>query len=269
MLPTFVRVREYRAETHDCFTLALQPMPGSAFLPGQFNMLYVFGVGEVPISMSGDPALGSAGVVHTVRRVGAVTNALAKLRPGDGLGVRGPFGSSWPMEAARGCDVVLVAGGIGLAPLRPAIYHLLRHRADYGRIVLLYGTRTPADVLYADELRAWGAQSSVQVLVTVDRGDSSWHGSVGVVTLLLAQAQFDPTRTVSMMCGPEIMMRFTVRELQNRGVSDDRMFVTLERNMQCAIGLCGHCQFGPSFVCMDGPVFRYDQVRQFFNIQEA
>jgi len=269
MLPALVRVRDFRPETHDTFTLSLAPTATSSFQAGQFNMLYVFGIGEVPISMSSDPALAEKGIEHTIRGVGAVTNALGKLRAGDCLGVRGPFGSTWPLDAARGRDVVLVAGGIGLAPLRPAIYHLLRHRADFGRVVLLYGARTPADGLYSDELRTWAARPDFQVLTTVDRGNASWHGPVGVVTLLFAQAQFDPARAVGLMCGPEVMMRFTIREFQSRGVTDDRLYVSLERNMQCAIGLCGHCQFGPSFVCVDGPVFRYDRVQRFFNVQEA
>lgn len=272
MLPTVVRVREFKTETHDTYTLTLDPPNGSGppytFLPGQFNMVYGFGLGEVPISMSGDPAE-TRSVVHTIRAVGSVTNGLARLRPGNSVGVRGPFGSSWPVDEARGKDVVLACGGIGLAPLRPVLYHLLRHRDDYGRVALLYGARTPADVLYREELHTWQDRGRVQVLLTVDRADPSWHDAIGLVTTLFQRAEFDPARTLGMMCGPEIMMRFTVEEFEKRGVTADRLYVSLERNMQCAIGFCGHCQFGPNFVCMDGPVFRHDRIRGFFEIREA
>ena len=272
MLPTVVRVQDFRMETHDTFTLALEPPVRSgaslSFQPGQFNMLYGFGLGEVPISMSGDPA-DRGSIVHTIRAVGSVTRGLGKLRPGDSIGVRGPFGSSWPLDAARGSDVVIVCGGIGLAPLRPAIYHLLRHRAEYGQVVLLYGARTPGDVLFPQELQAWQAQGGFQVLCTVDRADSSWRESIGLVTALFSRAKFDPLRTIGMMCGPEIMMRFTLREFEKRGVKEENLYLSLERNMQCAIGVCGHCQFGPNFVCMDGPVFGHSRIKSFFNVREA
>jgi NAD(P)H-flavin reductase len=272
MLPTVVRVQAFQAETHDTFTLGLDPptVPGTpySFLPGQFNMLYGFGLGEVPISMSGDPAE-TGSVVHTIRAVGSVTRGLAKLRPGNAIGIRGPFGSSWPLEAARGGDVVLVSGGIGLAPLRPVLYHLLRHRDEYGRVVLLYGARTPGDLLYREELQAWQSRGDFQVLLTVDRADPSWRESIGLVTALFTPANFDPQRTVGMMCGPEVMMRFTLGEFEKCGVAADRLYVSLERNMQCAIGFCGHCQFGPNFVCMNGPVFRHDRIKAFFDVREA
>ena len=272
MLPAVVRVKSFRRETHDTFTLSLAPpsIPGKpyTFLPGQFNMLYGFGLGEVPISMSGDPAVIDS-IVHTARVVGVVTGGLARLRTGDCIGMRGPFGSSWPLEAARGSDVVLVSGGIGLPPLRPAIYHLLRNRDQYGRIALLYGARTPADLLYREELEVWNKRGDFQVLTTVDKADMSWRGSIGLVTTLFQRADFDPKRTVGMICGPEVMMRFALNEFESRGVPSERLFLSMERNMQCAIGFCGHCQFGPSFVCMDGPVFRHDRIRTFFDVREA
>jgi NAD(P)H-flavin reductase len=272
MLPAVVRVLDYRQETHDTFTLTLEPPSASgtpyAFLPGQFNMLYGFGLGEVPISMSGDPAEAGS-VVHTIRAVGSVTRGLAKLRPGSLIGTRGPFGSSWPLEAARGGDVVLVSGGIGLAPLRPVLYHFLRHRHEYGRVVLLYGTRTPSDLLYREELQAWQSRGDFHVLLTVDRADPSWRESIGLVTALFARAEFEPQRTIGMMCGPEVMTRFTLAEFEKRGVPSDRLYVSLERNMQCAVGFCGHCQLGPHFVCMNGPVFRHDRIKAFFDVREA
>jgi len=200
--------------------------------------------------------------------VGTVTQAMRRLAPGAALGVRGPFGVSWPMEFAKGRDVLLVAGGLGLAPLRPALYHLLAHRADYGRVALLCGTRTPRDFLYRRELRHWGTRRDLEVHLTVDRAVGRWRGNVGVVTKLIPRAPFDPSKTVAMVTGPEVMMRFTALELQRRGVPPERIFLSLERNMQCAVGFCGHCQYGPSFVCKDGPVFRYDRVKSLFSIRE-
>jgi NAD(P)H-flavin reductase len=272
MMPTVVKVQSFQRETHDTFTLALEPpsVPGTpyTFLPGQFNMLYAFGLGEVPISLSG-AAAEAGSVVHTIRAVGSVTRGLATLRPGSAIGLRGPFGSSWPLEAAEGGDVVLACGGIGLAPLRPVVYHLLRHRAKYGRVVFLYGARTPGDLLYREELQAWQSRGDFQVLLTVDRADPTWRESIGLVTALFTRAQFDSQRTIGMICGPEVMMRFTLDEFEKRGVPAERRFVSLERNMQCAVGFCGHCQFGPNFVCMDGPVFRHDRIKAFFDVREA
>ncbi len=269
LVPAVVWIRERRPEAPGVFTFALEaPWKGWTFRPGQFDMLYVFGVGEAAISLSGD-ADGTETIAHTIRAVGSVTDALARLQEGDALGLRGPFGSSWPLDLARGQDVVMVAGGIGLPPLRPVIYHLLRHRGDFGRIILLYGARTPGDVVYADEIDQWRQRDDFQVLVTVDHGDPAWRGPVGVVTELFPRCKFDPARTVGLMCGPEVMMRFIIREFLKRRVSEDRLFLSLERYMQCAVGLCGHCQFGPEFVCRDGPVFRYDRIKLFFNVREA
>jgi NAD(P)H-flavin reductase len=269
MKPAVVRVQDYRRENYDTFTLALDPpTPGWSYRPGQFNMLYAFGVGEVAISVSGDARV-SERVVHTVRTVGSVTRVLAALKPGGSLGLRGPFGAAWPVDEVRGRDVVLVTGGIGLAPLRPALYHLLHNRGDYGRVILLHGARTPEDLIYTDELLAWSTRGDLEVRVTVDRADRSWQGAIGPVTMLFPRITLDAQRTVAFMCGPEVMMRFALVELEKRGVQQDQVYVTLERNMQCAIGLCGHCQLGPSFVCADGPVFRYDRVRKFFEIREA
>jgi NAD(P)H-flavin reductase len=272
LLPAFARVVERRRETADTFTLALEPpreRPAvAAFRPGQFNMLYVFGVGEAAISTSGDPAQTDR-IIHTVRAVGSVTRALDRMGPGSEVGLRGPYGSAWPVEAARGHDVVLVAGGIGLAPLRPVLYYLLRHRGDYHRVVLLHGSRTAADLIYRDELESWQKRADLRALVTVDRSDPSWGGSVGLVTTLFARVEFDPARTIGMTCGPEVMMRFVLREFERQGVAADRVYVSMERNMQCAVGGCGHCQLGPAFVCADGPVFRADRIRPFLHIVEA
>jgi NAD(P)H-flavin reductase len=270
MTPRPFRVQRVRRETYDTFTLELEPANGAdgfSFAAGQFNMLYLFGVGEVPISISGDPTKPQT-LVHTVRSVGAVTQALRSLKRGNVLGVRGPFGSHWPVEEAAGSDVVIVAGGIGLAPLRPVIYYLLSNRDKYGRIALVYGARTLQDLLYKPELEKWRGQFDVEVEVTVDTAAVSYRGNVGVVTTLIPRVQFDPLQTVAMVCGPEVMMRFTLRELEARDVRPESIFMSMERNMKCAIGSCGHCQFGPNFVCKDGPVFRYDQIEAFFAKRE-
>lgn len=261
--PRLLRVRRKVQETHDTFTLELaaaRKCDGRPFAPGQFNMLYVFGVGEVPISISSDPGEPEA-LKHTTREVGNVTRAMRALEAGDMIGVRGPFGVPWPIAQCAGRDVVLIAGGIGLAPLRAALYRLAAERGKYGKVVLLYGTRTPNDILFKEELEAWRAAAGVEVRVTVDRSLDSWEGQVGVVTALIPRAPFDPARTVAMICGPEIMMRLAARELEQRGVRPRDIYLSLERNMKCGIGHCGHCQLGPVFVCKDGPVFAYDRIR--------
>ena len=263
MQPLPFVIQRVLRETEDTFTVELEALDGATpipFAPGQFNMVYVFGVGEIPISISGDPALPSI-LVHTTRAVGTVTKAMDRLRKGDVLGIRGPYGSAWPIERAIGQDIVFVAGGIGLAPLRPALYHVVTHRERFGKVVLLYGTRSPADILFRAELENWRARFDLDVYVTVDRAMSGWKGNVGVVTTMIPKAPFDPRNSLAMVCGPEIMMRFTAAELLKRGLDQDSISVSLERNMKCGIGLCGHCQFGPVFVCKDGPVFPYRQVR--------
>jgi NAD(P)H-flavin reductase len=269
LVPLTYRVRQVRRELPDIATLELVPTAGivPSFLPGQFNMLYAFGIGEVAISMSGDPAVPDA-FVHTVRDVGAVSGAIARLGAGTMVGVRGPFGSAWPATAAEGSDVVIVAGGLGLAPLRPAIYQVLANRARYGHVAILYGTRSPAEILFRSELERWRRRLDVQLMVTVDHADADWRGDVGVVPKLLSRANFEPDNTIAMVCGPEVMMRFTANGLLGAGVPVEQIYLSMERNMKCAIGLCGHCQFGPSFVCKDGPVMRYDRIADILAVRE-
>jgi NAD(P)H-flavin reductase len=269
MVPQPWCVRRLWWETDDTFTFELVPENGVKqfhFSPGQFNMLYAFGAGEVPISVSGDPAK-SERLVHTVRAVGAATRAIASLKRGMQLGVRGPFGTCWPVERAASKDLLIVAGGIGLAPLRPVVYEVMAKRQMFGRVCLLYGARTPEDVLYTKELTKFD-KADIQTLVTVDRAGRDWTGNVGVVTTLIARAQFDPAHTLAMVCGPEVMMRFTIRELQKRGMRTDSIYISMERNMKCAVGFCGHCQLGPSFICKDGPVFRYDKIQHLLAVRE-
>jgi len=250
-------------ETHDTFTLELTSASGFEFAPGQFNMLYLFGIGEVPISISGDPDSADC-IVHTIRSVGTVTRAMAKSKAGDSLGIRGPFGKPWPVEKAFDRDLLIVAGGIGLAPLRPVIYYLLNHREKFGNVTILYGARTPDDILFRKELKKWRGRFDLETHVTVDRTGEQWHGNVGVVTNLIGKVEYDPSNTVAMMCGPEIMMRFTISALLKRNFAESDIFVSMERNMKCGIGLCGHCQMGTEFVCKDGPVYSYDYIKKYF-----
>jgi NAD(P)H-flavin reductase len=258
-----------RREAQDITTLDLVPVAGErpSYQPGQFNMLYSFGVGEVAISMSGDPAVRDS-YVHTVRDVGAVSKSIARLGAGAMLGVRGPYGTAWPTAESEGSDVVFVAGGLGLAPLRPAIYEVLANRPRYGRVVLLYGTRTPSDILYRNQLEQWRRRLDVDVMVTVDHADTDWRGDVGVVPKLIARAGFDPSNALAMVCGPELMMRFTGEALRQAGLASDSIYLSMERNMKCAIGLCGHCQFGADFICKDGPVMRYDRIADNLTVRE-
>src|SRR3954454_24558272 len=265
MVPVPYRVARRANETHDAWTLELEPAGAAAlppFAPGQFAMLYAFGKGEVPISVSALP------LVHTIRAAGTISAALCAADPGDVLGVRGPFGTAWPVEAAAGADVVVLAGGIGLAPLRPVVHHVLAHRERYGRVVVLCGARSPEELLYPAELERWRGRFDVQVEVAVDQAAAGWHGRVGVVTTLVPRADFDPDHTVAMLCGPEVMMRFGVAALQERGVPPETIYVSLERSMKCAIRLCGHCQLGPEFICHDAPVFTWDRVEPLLRVRE-
>jgi NAD(P)H-flavin reductase len=271
MRPRLYQVQRAVRELPDTVTLAMTPADAAEplhFAPGQFNMLYAPGVGEIPISVSGDPGRPEL-LIHTIRNVGPVSRALCNLGRGAMLGVRGPFGTRWPVDAAIGSDVVVAAGGIGLAPLRPVMYYLLSHREQYGKIVLLYGARTPADLLYPRELERWRGQFDLDVQVTVDRGTDAWRGHVGTVTTLIPRAGFDPQHTVALVCGPEIMMHFTILELQKAGVTNPQIYISMERNMQCGIGLCGHCQLGPLFICKDGPVFRFSDIAPWFRRREV
>jgi NAD(P)H-flavin reductase len=268
MTPEPYRVVSRVQETADAWTLALEPVAAAIRpQPGQFDMLWAFGVGEVPISTSA-LAGGGGELTHTIRAVGPVTRALCAAEPGEVLGVRGPFGTAWPLEAAEGGDLVIVAGGIGLAPVRPAVQHALAHRADYASVSLLVGARTPADLLYRHELEVWRGRLDAEVDVTVDSADSEWRGRVGLVTKLIPGAAFDPRNATAFVVGPEVMMRFTVAALLERGIPKERIHVSLERNMRCGVGHCGHCQLGPTLICRDGPVFPYSEVESLLEVRE-
>jgi NAD(P)H-flavin reductase len=261
------QVTEAIRETCDTVTLGLMAPDPFSFLPGQFNMLSLPGIGEVPISISSDPA-DHRHVLHTIRDVGAVTRALCASRLGDEIGVRGPYGTDWPVAAAAGGDLVIVAGGIGLPPLRPALHAALARRCQFGKIVLLYGARTPDDLLFTGEIADWRTRYGLDAEVTVDKADAGWDGNVGVVPGLVSSAPFDPLAATAFVVGPEIMMRFTVQALLAAGVTADRVYLSMERNMQCAAALCGHCQLGPFLICRDGPVFRYERLARWLSVRE-
>lgn len=264
--PILFNIISVKQEIEQCFTLELASDKPFHFLPGQFNMVYAFGHGEVPISLSG-PCSDTHNIIHTIRSVGSVTQELERLKPGDYVGIRGPFGSHWPIEKYKNKDILIMAGGLGLAPVRPLIYHLLENRSFYNNIYLLYGTRSPESILFYDEIKAW--QEQIDVKVTVDSASQSWTGHVGVVTNLLQTLSLQPENTVAFICGPEIMMRFSAYALQDLNLSSEHIYMSMERNMKCAVGLCGRCQYGKFFVCKNGPVFTLKDISNLLNVREV
>jgi NAD(P)H-flavin reductase len=270
MVPRIVRVQKRTRDLPGTVTLEMVPTddaPLPRYRPGQFTMLYVFGVGEIPVSISGD-ASDPSRLVQTIRSVGAVSETVTQLKAGDLLGLRGPFGTAWPTDELAGQDVVVVAGGLGLAPLRPSIYHLLNHRTRFGRVNVLYGTRSPEEILYRREVYSWRARLDMHVGVTVDHAGPDWRGHVGVVTRLIPRLAVDTAHVTALVCGPEVMMRFSAAALHDLGVPESSIWVSIERNMKCAVGLCGHCQFAGMFACKDGAVVRYDRVRRLMGLKE-
>ena len=264
--PHRVAWREH--ETADAVTLGMIPHSGrrAAFAAGQFNMLYAFAVGEVAISISGSP-IEEGPLIHTIRDVGAVSHALTSLQVGDTLGVRGPFGTGWGLESARGRDLVVVAGGIGLAPLRGAIDQVIGQRSRFGNVEIVIGARTAADLAFRADIEAWRRRGDIEVHVTVDRATDDWRGTVGVVTAVLPRLRIDPA-AIAMICGPEVMMRFTAAALLEKGLAAANIRVSMERNMQCATAQCGHCQFGSAFICADGPVLPWERVAPLLAVRE-
>ncbi len=264
-LPHLTKVAEVRRETPDTLTFGLRLVdPALArtfiFRPGQFVEVSVFGVGEAPIGFASGCANGK-GFEITVKAMGSVTRALHQLQPGETVGIRGPFGNSFPLEEAKGQDILIVGGGIGLPPLRSLLEAILEERQSFGAVTLLYGARSPLDRVYKDELARWKNRGDLLVLETVDVGDDSWTGPVGVVTTLFPQVTLDPSRTVAYTCGPPIMIKFVIQELLRMGFGEKRIVSTLERYMKCGVGKCGHCTIGHKYVCVDGPVFTYQQIK--------
>lgn len=264
-LPDLAEVVALRDETPDTrtFTLRLQDRgrwEAFQYRPGQFVEVSVFGAGEAPFCLASERE-GRETLDITVRSTGAVTRALHALGVGDLVGVRGPLGNGFPFEEVKGRDIVFVAGGIGLPPLRPQVRTMLAHRQEFGEITVLYGARTPADLVYKEEVERWQQRSDLRCLVTVDVGDAAWKGPVGVVGSLFSQVTLEPPRTVAFVCGPPVMIRFVVRDLLNLGLGDDAIITTLERHMRCGVGKCNHCLIGDKYVCRDGPVFTYRQMK--------
>ncbi|WP_288129805.1 FAD/NAD(P)-binding protein [Microbulbifer sp.] len=267
MIPAVCRVEGRIEEFDGTVTLRVKREGAhtlAGFKPGQFNMLYVFGAGEIPISMSGPPA-GRGDYVHTIRGHGPVSRALTDLREGDRIGVRGPFGCGWPLAQAAGKEVLIIAGGLGMAPLRPLVYSLLEGHPSVSRLHLFYGARRPDEILYRAELEQWS--NSMAVTLSVDQADDGWPGHIGVITGPLGKAEIDPNNTIVFLCGPEVMMRFCIQVLTGKGLPESSIYLSMERNMKCAIGHCGHCQWGPNFICKDGPVFCYEGIKPWFNIR--
>jgi NAD(P)H-flavin reductase len=276
-MPSVAVIEETWPETPGVVTYRLIT-PGKStadysFKPGQFNMLYLPGFGEAAISMSGPPPGGGnrnapLGWIHTIRQAGNVTTALARLKNGDKLAIRGPYGKGWPLGKANRCDVILMAGGIGLAPLRPAVYELLARRGDFGRLILLMGARTAEGLLYRTEYDEW-EKRGFEIHLIVDRADGGWAGNVGVVPLLLDRLRLaQPGNTLVYACGPEVMMRYAALGAISQGISANQIWVSLERHMNCAVGLCGHCQLGTELLCRDGPVYPWNQVQPLLQVPD-
>lgn len=270
-LPHEAEILERIQESDSIFTLRLRftdPVIQAAyrFQPGQFNMVYLYGVGEVPISIVSDP-LDEHLLDHTIRRVGRVTEGLAQLRAGDRIGIRGPYGRGWPLEPVEGKDVAVITGGLGCAPVVSVINYIMRRRERYGKLTIIQGVKHSRDLIYRDRYQTWAAAPDTQVLIAASAGEALWPWHVGPVTDLFEQAQFDPAKTVAMMCGPEGMMIAGAGLLAQRGVAQENIYLSMERNMQCAVGLCGHCQYGGKFICKDGPIFSYPEVKDLFGVR--
>lgn len=265
-LPEIANIVGVADETPDTKTFALRFRDSKSgkdfhFLPGQFVELSVFGYGEAPFCIASSPTRPKT-LETTVRRTGQLTDALHKLGDNQEVGIRGPFGNGFDVEAARGMNLLFVAGGIGLPPLRSLIWNVLDERESFGRVTILYGARTPRDLVYKDELKSWAKRTDVELQMTVDVADESWKESVGVVTVLFDKERFQPDSTLAYVCGPPVMIRFVIRELLKRGFKEEAVISTLERMMQCGVGKCNHCAIGHRYVCRDGPVFNYAQIRE-------
>lgn len=245
------------------------PIEGKRAEPGQFYMLHSFGVGEVPISISNiDHSDSGSNLDFTIRAAGKVSTALSHLQIGDPIGYRGPYGNSWPIEKAKGRDVLVIAGGIGIAPLRPMILRIIENRSDFEKVVVLYGTRTPQDILFSEQQLYWKREAKINLQVSVDIATPEWYGHVGVVTEMIHHVAFDPNSVATYVCGPEVMMHFVAKELQACKVGSSQVYLSLERNMHCAVAHCGRCMLGPTFVCKDGPIFSYDYIAPFLETRE-
>ena len=262
-LPTYGVVRSVRPMTgmEKLFDIALPEGMSLGHKPGQFVEVSLFGVGEAPISICSSPSRSHGSFQLCVRRAGDLTGLLHTLTPGSPIGIRGPFGTGFPIERFRGKDMLFAPGGLGLAPLRSLINQVLDERSDFGRVIILYGARSPAELLFTDELEAWKARGDVEVHLTVDRGDENWKGNVGVITTLFPKVEVHPRNTVAVTVGPPVMYRFVLMELLGKGLPDGNIWLSLERRMKCGVGKCGHCQINHLYACQSGPSFSYAQIK--------
>jgi sulfite reductase subunit B len=243
------------------FTIELPRGMSLRHKPGQFVEVSLFGVGEAPISISSSPSRSNGKFELCVRKVGDVTTALHNLGEGARIGVRGPFGTGFPVEQFEGKDILIAAGGLSLAPVRSVIYQVLDNRKKYGRVIILYGAKTPSELLFKDELQEFGKRADIEFHVTVDRGDKDWIGNVGVITTLFPKITVNPRNTIAITEGPPIMYRFVMIELLGKGIPEDQIWLSLERRMKCGVGKCGHCQIDHYYCCQDGPSFNYAQIK--------
>jgi len=271
-VPKPAEIVERRHEAKNIYTYRLRLCEKKdrqhyGFFPGQFNMLYVFGVGEIPISISSDPT-DLESIDHIIRVVGTVSRALGECKKGDILGLRGPFGSQWPLEETQEKDILFVTGGLGCAPVMGAIHYILKRRKSYGAVKILHGIKAPHDLIYQKKIQEWKKFPDTEVHLTSDSGDKHWKYHIGVVTNLLEKIELRPEETIVMMCGPEIMMHFAIKEFLRREIPPEQIYLSMERNMKCALGFCGHCQYGPQFICKDGPILRYDRIQEIFKLKE-
>jgi sulfhydrogenase subunit gamma (sulfur reductase) len=262
-VPTMARLlqAEQITELERLFTLELPEGHSLGNEPGQFVEVSLFGIGEAPISISSSPSRSNGTFELCVRRVGDVTSAMHRLEPGSMLGIRGPFGNPFPLANMKGKDILFAAGGLGLAPLRSLINEVLDQRGLFGRVIILYGTKQPSEILFKDELAEWAERDDVEFHMTVDRGDENWKGNVGVITTLFPKITVNSRATVAATCGPPIMYRFVLMELLGKGIPETQIYLSLERRMKCGVGKCGHCQINGLYCCQDGPVFRYADIK--------
>lgn len=264
-LPFDAEIVERVQESTDIFTLKLrftdpQKQQEYSFVPGQFNMMYLFGVGEVPISIISDPDKSSY-YSHTIRRVGRITNGLSLLKTGDHIGLRGPFGRGWPLKKAEGKDILIITGGLGCAPSVSVINYVLDRRIHFGELIILQGVKHSHDLIFRQQYEKWSKLPKTQVLLTADVSAPNWIGHTGLITELIKKINIDPQKTICMMCGPEAMLQAATKQLLNLQLPEESIYLNLERNMECAVGHCGHCQFGGEFLCKNGPVFCYPQIK--------
>ena len=243
------------------FTIELPDGLSLAHRPGQFVEVSILGVGEAPISISSSPSRSNGTFELCVRKAGDVTNAIHHLKASSFIGIRGPFGRGFPIEKFRGKDMLFAPGGLGLAPLRSLINQVLDERAMFGRVLILYGARNPSEMLFKDELARWANRADIELLTTVDKGDETWKGNVGVITTLFRQISINPRNTVAVTCGPPVMYRFVLMEFFGKGISEGNIYLSLKRRMKCGVGKCGHCQINNVYACQSGPVFPYSEIK--------